>query len=83
MNAARALDRLPSLDAIPPVVETLTAWTRHGPIQSRIYHDHAARVALARAAQRIGGVGNGLDAVSESRLVPHETINRPEANDGR
>ncbi len=52
----RALDRLPSLDAIPPVVETLTAWTRHGPIQSRLYHDHAARVALARAAQRIGGV---------------------------
>jgi hypothetical protein len=37
-------------------VETLTAWTRHGPIQSRIYHDHAARVTLARAAQRIGGV---------------------------
>ena len=53
---SRALNRLPSLDDISPVVETLTAWTRHGPIQSRIYHDHAARVALARAAQRIGGV---------------------------
>ena len=59
----RALDRLPSLDAIPPVVETVTLMTPRGPIQSRIYHDHAARVTLARAAQRIGGVGNGLDAV--------------------
>jgi hypothetical protein len=63
----RALDRLPSLDAIPPVVETLVLVTPRGNIESRLYHDHAARVTLARAAQRIGGVGNGLDAVSESR----------------
>jgi hypothetical protein len=63
----RALDRLPSLDDISPVVETLVLVTPRGNIESRIYHDHAARVALARAAQRIGGVGNGLDAVGESR----------------
>jgi hypothetical protein len=63
----RALDRLPSRDDISPVVETLVLVTPRGNIESRIYHDHAARVALARAAQRIGGVGNGLDAVGESR----------------
>ena len=63
MNTPRALRFLPSLDAIPPVVETLVLVTPRGNIESRLYHDHAARVALARAAQRIGRVGNGLDAV--------------------
>jgi hypothetical protein len=59
----RALRSLRPLRDLAPVVETLVAWTRYGPIESRLYHDHAAKVTLARAAQRIGRVGNGLDAV--------------------
>jgi hypothetical protein len=57
---------------IAPVVETVTLVTPRGNIESRLYHDHAARVTLARAAQRIGRVGNGLDAVGEARPVPRK-----------
>jgi len=59
----RALRSLRPLRDLAPVVETVTLVTPRGNIESRLYHDHAARVALARAAQRIGRVGNGLDAV--------------------
>jgi len=59
----RALRSLRPLHDLAPVVETVTLVTPRGNIESRLYHDHAARVTLARAAQRIGRVGNGLDAV--------------------
>jgi hypothetical protein len=53
---SRALRALRPLRDLPPVVETLRALVKGRWIESRIYHDHAARVTLARAAQRIGGV---------------------------
>jgi len=52
----RALRSLRPLLDLAPVVETVTLVTPRGNIESRLYHDHAAKVALARAAQRIGRV---------------------------
>jgi len=54
-SAFAAIQRLPVCDAVPSLVETLTASTPRGPIRSRIHHDHLHRVLAARAAQRIAG----------------------------
>jgi hypothetical protein len=47
---------MPPLRDLAPVVETLTLVTQRGVIESRIYHDHYARVLAAQAAQRIARV---------------------------
>jgi hypothetical protein len=78
----RALRSLRPLRDLAPVVETVTAWTRFGPVESRIYHDHAARVALARAAQRIGRVETVSHWVPPRRMttalvVPCPPLARP------
>lgn len=50
---AAALARLRPLHALPPQVERISWASPHG-CRSTIHHDHAARVAMAQAAQRQG-----------------------------
>jgi len=65
---ARALRSLPSLDALPTLVEVVKLVTPRGTITSRIYHDHAAKVVAAQACQRIGRADTGRDSVGVPTL---------------
>jgi hypothetical protein len=67
VNTARALRRLPPLDALPRVIERSKVIRNGATITSHIYHDHAANVRMAQACQRIGRADTGRDGTGPAR----------------
>jgi hypothetical protein len=69
VNTARALRRLPPLDALPRVIERSKVIRNGATITSHIYHDHAANVRMAQSCQRIGRADTGRDGTGPIRRV--------------